>query len=228
MIRNKKALGTHTVGANNIETSVEEKATEVEFGVVDEVVEPIILDIEEEAIREEEDFQEILKFQGGPPPEHTDLKISGDQADEPKKELSKAERFSKLLSEAKPVDALAATRFHVVNGVVTIVSSKGNGKRIALPQSVLARLGNPKTIGIGYNSTGIFIGEKHSRIQGDFTLKTQGSKGIVYSASLVNEITVRFDLNFSDKVSMTFYDIEYSEEEGHLIAYIQLREEVSA
>lgn len=142
--------------------------------------------------------------------------------DDSNPEKIKATRLAKLLAEVNPVESVASSRTNTGSGAMSIIRSAGNGKRITFPLSVLEKLGSPETLQVGFDSSGIMLSEKHPRLKGKFVIKQQGARGIIYSAPLVEELIRHFQLEFHEKVSMTFVDIEYYDDGEHPLAYISM------
>lgn len=89
-------------------------------------------------------------------------------------------------------------------GVCTVVNSKKNGKRVTFSKDVMERLGNPESIELSFTEDGVAIAEKIPENGVSFGIRKSGHKGVIYSAGLVEEITEVFNLNFEDRVSITF------------------------
>lgn len=99
------------------------------------------------------------------------------------------------------------------NGVSTVVNSKKNGKRITFSKELMEGLGNPDSIELGCTNEGILVGRKLPENGEKFKLRKSGKKSVIYSAALVEEITEVFELDFSNRVSITFVDAEEIEYE---------------
>lgn len=102
-------------------------------------------------------------------------------------------------------------------GAMTIVNSKDNGKRITISKGSMEYIGNPESVEIGFTEDGIVIGDKLPENGERFTLRKVGSKAVIYSAQLVKEITELFELDFSNRVSITFTDAEHIEMEYPMV-----------
>ena len=107
-------------------------------------------------------------------------------------------------------------------GVLTIVNSQKNGKRIVLSKNLMQELDEPKEVQISYGSEAIAIGSDISGNDNYFTLKPQKTKSVIYSSELVKEITELYDLEFVENVSQTFYQVQYQGEETSKIAIISM------
>jgi len=53
-------------------------------------------------------------------------------------------------------------------------------------------------------------------------IKVLKSKGVIYSAGIVKEITDLYKLDFSNKTSITFFDVEYVKYEENVVAIIKV------
>lgn len=83
-------------------------------------------------------------------------------------------------------------------GYLTIVNSEKNGKRLEVLMPLTEMLGIETEIKIGFYGTSIVISSASNSLKWPiFSLKTVGKKKVIYSASLVNEVTERLGLDFS-------------------------------
>lgn len=110
------------------------------------------------------------------------------------------------------------------SGVISVIFSSKNGRRVTFPDSVLARLNNPSSLSFGFDGNRLVVGEKNEKLSDEFPVKIQGRKRIIYSASLVQEITKEFNLDFTGRVSLTFHQVEYITHKDQIIAYFDLTE----
>jgi len=109
-------------------------------------------------------------------------------------------------------------------GVMSVVNAK-TGNRVTFPAEVMGKLGDPTAVQIAYTPDCVFVGEKLPNNESCFNIKRKDdkAKGIIYNATLVNEITNRYNLNFSDRTSITFPKAKYCTHEGHPVAVIKVR-----
>ncbi|MGE7913248.1 hypothetical protein [Lysinibacillus xylanilyticus] len=107
-------------------------------------------------------------------------------------------------------------------GVLTIVNSQRNGKRVVLSKELMKELNEPNEVQISYGSDAIAIGADIPSNDNYLTLKTQKAKSVIYSSELVNEITVLYDLKFVGIVSQTFYQVQYQGEGTSRVAIISM------
>jgi hypothetical protein len=108
-------------------------------------------------------------------------------------------------------------------GKATIVNSKENGKRMTFPKSLLEELGIEDNVDVSITPNGLAIGNELPKNAETFQLKMSGNKGVIYSASLVQEITEVFELDFSDRVSITFNEAEIINDGEYLYAEIKIK-----
>jgi hypothetical protein len=104
-------------------------------------------------------------------------------------------------------------------GVITIVYSEANGKRIKLSKGLMEELGNPQKVQFAFFDGLLAIS---SDLPGNNSYISLAKGGIVYSAALIHEIVNEFDLDYSERVSITFQDVEYEENDGAPIALIEM------
>lgn len=110
-------------------------------------------------------------------------------------------------------------------GVVSIVNSKENGKRITLSKECWEKINKVSNVQVAFSDTQIAISEELPDNEHYFHVRTYGAKGVIYSKDLVEEITELFALDFSDKVSITLYEVEYVKNGDHTVAIITVDQE---
>jgi hypothetical protein len=142
----------------------------------------------------------------------------------------KAESYSEEeeMLEDFSIDDLIPVKTKVVKrmigepGVITIINSKKNGKRIIFASAVMDKLGNPSKLQIVFWQNGIVVGAMLPKADQFFPVKESGNKGIVYSGGLVQEITSKFNLDFSERVSITFPKVAYKDMDDQTLAFFKL------
>lgn len=116
-------------------------------------------------------------------------------------------------------------------GVLSIINSPKNGKRMELKNVFLENIGYKEGDAIqfeyddveGYLDIGVFpiFGKENS----GFTLTKSGTKSLLYSAGLVMEMTRIFGLDYSQVVSKTFATYKRRRRKsGEVYARIFIRE----
>ena len=96
-------------------------------------------------------------------------------------------------------------------GVATIINTEKSGKRIVFSNNVMEELGNPPKILISCSDNQNFLSIKYSK-----------TKGTIYSAGIVNELTEMYQLDFRNKTSITFSEVKYTTYENHKVAIITI------
>jgi hypothetical protein len=107
-------------------------------------------------------------------------------------------------------------------GVMSIVNSKSNGKRISLSKDLLDRLNNPESVQFAFNTDSVVIGEKLPIVENSFSIR-KDKKGIIYASQLVEEITKEFSLDFSNRTSVTFHQAKYRTMGNYIIAIVKIK-----
>ncbi|WP_195617296.1 MULTISPECIES: hypothetical protein [Clostridium] len=107
-------------------------------------------------------------------------------------------------------------------GGISVVNAK-TGKRVAVSKSILDYVGVVDKIQFAFSDNEIAVGKDLPNNDNYFTIKISKSKGNVYSTGLVSEITELYDLDFKDKTSITFDDIQYQNIQGVNIAIIKIK-----
>ena len=108
-------------------------------------------------------------------------------------------------------------------GVCTVINSKQNGRRVILSKETMDCLKNPTKLEVGFTEDGIVIAEKLPENGVEFSIKKNGNKMVIYSSALVEEITELFNLDFSNRVSITFTEAEEYGDLDSIIVKINVR-----
>lgn len=100
-------------------------------------------------------------------------------------------------------------------GYITIVNSKKNGKRIELLNRLTDIINFNDSIKVGFLGNEFVIVPTDAKIELPiFKLKKVGTKKVIYSACLVQEIAEVLQLDFSKRVSYTISNAEIDEAFG--------------
>lgn len=105
-----------------------------------------------------------------------------------------------LLSEFSPVETSSSSRSD--GCTISIVNTSENGKRIKLSKMFMKILGAPETLQfkVSNDGTRIVMAEKIPGVKGHYKV----SKSNVYCGPLVDELTKQFNLDFSNRTSISF------------------------
>ncbi len=106
--------------------------------------------------------------------------------------------------------AIPSARKHKKNsGVLTIVKSKKNGKRIEFLTNFCEQLGIDKKVQLAFDGNAlVVIPETDEPEYPVYDLKDNGRKKILYNAALVEEIIEQLDLDYSECVSKTLSNVK--------------------
>lgn len=109
-------------------------------------------------------------------------------------------------------------------GVLSIINAE-TGVRLVFAKTVSKALGFPEKIQISYDKykKNIIVGEHLMDNENSYSLRKSGNKSIVYSKRLVEEITEAMELDFSDRTSITFQEVEYQNDEHYSVAIIEIK-----
>lgn len=124
-------------------------------------------------------------------------------------------RFASVKSKSNTVRSLGS-------GVLSVINTAKNGKRLKFAEGLHEKLGAPDTFQIKFSDHEIAVGEVLPDKNNDFSLRNDGKSKVIYSSSLVDEITEKFDLDFSDRTSITFQEVEYVMIDGHKVAIVTI------
>ena len=106
-------------------------------------------------------------------------------------------------------------------GVLTLICSKKNGKRLMISKELAETLGLTDTVKIGFIGSKLVLGKHLPGDSNEFSLKKQGKKLVVYSAEVVQKIVKTLDLEFNGKVSKTWYKPLLDEHDNSPVAILE-------
>lgn len=127
-----------------------------------------------------------------------------------------------VVINATPFSAKNVVRAVAGIGGFSVIKAK-TGNRTVLSKQGYEHLGKPKTMQYAFNPTSIVIGVKLPSNNNDFNVKETNGKAIVYSTPLVKEIAEKFELNFDGRTSMTFGDIQYTQNSGEPVIIVKIK-----
>lgn len=127
-----------------------------------------------------------------------------------------------VLDGFEPAKSKTIPRSTSKGGVVGIVNSK-SVKKISISREAVSRMNNPKYISISLSRDSFAIGEELPNNNNLLNIKTDNGKAVIYSSELVSEITDKYGLDFSNRTSITFSDVEYIQLNGFTIAIIKVK-----
>ena len=135
------------------------------------------------------------------------------------------DNYHKKINEFKAVKSRENSKYkRVTNGAISLINTK-SGKRLIIAKSLISNLNNPSKVVIGLSKNKLAIGEKLPANENYFTVKDYKGKGVIYSADLVKEISEKFKLDFSNRTTITFEEVEYIEYEDTTVAIITINNE---
>ncbi len=107
-------------------------------------------------------------------------------------------------------------------GAMSVINSK-NGRRIVLAKDVMNKLNNAEELSMSFSGNSIAVAERLPNNDNSLKVKRSGNKGVIYSAGLVSEITDKYGLDFRNRTSITFSEVNYVESDGYTVAIIKIR-----
>jgi hypothetical protein len=116
-----------------------------------------------------------------------------------------------ILQNATPCNAKPNSVSRGENrGGISIINSK-NGKRVEFSKAVSDALGNPEKVNFLFTDDCLII---QASTDNGFILKTSGGRKLAYSSAIVQEITNKFSMDFSERVCISFSDYTEADEES--------------
>jgi hypothetical protein len=123
------------------------------------------------------------------------------------------------ISQMRESKAVHTRRASSVSGPMSLINSANSGKRASIQDTVIEKIGDPERVKVILLPKLLILTEALGDEEG-FVLKKSGRKRVIYSTSLVLELTEAFELDYSNRVSITFTKVEYSDYEGRPVAVI--------
>lgn len=110
-------------------------------------------------------------------------------------------------------------------GAIRLIYSN-NGKKMNVGKDVYSKLEEPKTLQCGSEGEYLYLGETLKEGAVDYPVRFSQNSPVIYSAKLVEDAIINFDLEYDGCVCKTFYDVEYfiSKETNKMVAKIRISE----
>ena len=144
------------------------------------------------------------------------------EATEMYKKDNESENLYEKINDFKAVKSRENTKHkRVINGAISLINTK-SGKRLIMAKALISNLNNPSKVVIGLSKNKLAIGPKLPDNENHFTVEDYKGKGVIYSADLVKEISEKFKLDFSNRTTITFEEVEYIEFEDTTVAIITI------
>ena len=107
-------------------------------------------------------------------------------------------------------------------GGLSVVNAK-TGKRVSINKKIMDYLKIEDKIQFAFSDNEIAIGKELPNNKNYFNIKMSKGTGIVYCSELVFEITDLYNLDFSDRTSITFDNIQYQSIQGVNVVIVKVR-----
>lgn len=142
-----------------------------------------------------------------------------------------AEKTNKNLEEIKEsileafipsISRSVSTKFTRAGGGVSVINAK-TGKRVSINKKIMDYIKIEDKIQFAFSENEIAIGKELYNNKNYFNIKRSKGKGIIYCSELVFEITKLYNLDFSDRTSITFDNIQYQSIQGVNVAIVKVR-----
>lgn len=126
-----------------------------------------------------------------------------------------------ILERFIPSNSRGITKSFAKGGGVSIVNAK-TGKRISVNKAILDYLKVEDKIQFAFSDNEIAIGKELPNNENYFNIKMSNTKGLVYCTSLVLEVTELYGLDFQNRTSITFDDIQYQNIQGNNVVIVKV------
>ncbi|MDQ0902768.1 hypothetical protein [Paenibacillus sp. V4I7] len=123
----------------------------------------------------------------------------------------------------QPVKSKHTSRTAGMRSKCSIVFAK-DGKRIEVESEVLDHIGVEDFLQFSVNDQGIAFGKNLPDGDESFPVKERDSKkGKVYSTPLISELIEIFNLDFSNKTTISFQEVVYLDNHGLAVAFVPIQ-----
>lgn len=129
---------------------------------------------------------------------------------------------AEIVRNATPCSAKNSIRATSNKGGFSVIKAQ-TGNRATIAKQGYEHLGKSSTLQFAFTDTSVIIGANLPRNDNDFNVKDSNGKAIVYSTPLVTEISEAFELDFSNRTSMTFGDIQYTTSEDSPVIIVKIK-----
>lgn len=117
--------------------------------------------------------------------------------------MEKSKRKPIDLSKSKPMETRDTRRGAIS---ISIINTKGNGRRIKLSQALMEKLGNPREIQFRILDNKFILGCNLDENEKSFRF-SKTAEGTIYSSAIVNSMTEVLELDFTNVTSVTLTNI---------------------
>ena len=138
--------------------------------------------------------------------------------------MVKRVNFEKLFETAKTADVQQVSVSGSGKYSISVVNSDGNGKRITLSKALVQKLGLDGSVSmLPLQGEGVLMLAKELPFASASNIAlTSSDKRIAYHAGAVKLLVDTFRLDYSKKTSMSFSDVEFTEQGGMTIAVVTI------
>lgn len=126
------------------------------------------------------------------------------------------------ISSFLDVESECRSRKNSESGVISIVNTPDNGKRISLSKELMNKLEISNSAQIRMSDDCLLIAKQIKGSKKSFVVRKNGNKGAIYAADLIQEISKKFKLDYSTRTTITFPKVEYHSYDNGLIALIKI------
>jgi hypothetical protein len=107
---------------------------------------------------------------------------------------------------------------------ISVVNTAKNGTRVSLTKALFEGLGSPKELQLVTDGDSLYIGDKIPHCTQSVPFSKGSGVNKIYNRGLVNYLTQRFKLDFTDCTSLSFRDVEImtQEYEGGQITFAKI------
>lgn len=106
-------------------------------------------------------------------------------------------------------------------GALSVVNTEQHGKRVKISKHLLQQIGNPASVQFSFNKNKIAVA---ANLRGCTVFYDVKKGGCIYSSALVQEITQKFELDFSNITCISTGQAKYQTlDDGETVAIIKMK-----
>lgn len=109
------------------------------------------------------------------------------------------------------------------HGIITLVRKLKSSMRMEIANEAMKKLGFPKAVQIKISDCAIAISAAEFGSPKSYKVNSLGKKGVIYSAEFINTSISRYNLDFSNRVSITFGDYEFKTKNDKVVLVIKMK-----
>ena len=135
--------------------------------------------------------------------------------------IKKKLNYKELIANAEGLNTIASKGGGGRQTNSVSIVNCDNGKRVTLSAKLYAELGTPATVQVAVDAKRLYVSENLGKNDLRNYRVSHKSRGYVYCADLVEAITEKLNLDFSDRTSISLSNVKVTNIDGFPCAIIK-------